>query len=361
MLDAINGATLLGAGGGGSIKSGLILAEQIKKLNIEPTIITVDELKDSEKIATVAGMGAPKATLEKSFDIEAIKALELLEKTIGTKMNCLIPVETGGFNTMVPVYVGANKNLPILDADGAGRAVPELEMLMFHFYDILPSPFAIADKTNNAAVLYTENSYDCERIARNVISAMGNSGGIASYVMDGKMCKKAMIPGTISIAEQIGATIREALEEKKDFVEILIKQSQGYELIRGKVHDMSIITKEGFDFGKYSVQGSGKYEGETLVMEYKNENMIAKKNEKIVAMVPDLICTISTSGQALTNADLTEGTEIAVLAFPCHAKWRELNGYEVFRHVIEKLGHDIEYITVEELNKKSEANNSNLE
>lgn len=32
MLDIINGAALLGAGGGGSIKSGLILAEQIKAL-----------------------------------------------------------------------------------------------------------------------------------------------------------------------------------------------------------------------------------------------------------------------------------------------------------------------------------------
>jgi len=47
---------------------------------------------------------------------------------------------------MMPIYAGAKKGLPILDANGAGRAVPELEMLMFHFYDIPPSPFAIADK-----------------------------------------------------------------------------------------------------------------------------------------------------------------------------------------------------------------------
>lgn len=351
MIDIINGAALLGAGGGGSIKSGLILAEQIKELNIEPILITFDELKDNEKIATVAGMGAPKATLEKSFDIESINALELLEKTIGTKIDCLIPVETGGFNTIVPIYVGAKKNLPILDADGAGRAVPELEMLMFQFYNIPPSPFTIADKTKNAAVIYTENSYDCEKIARNVISALGNSGGIASYVIDGKICKKAMIPGTISVAEKIGTTIREAIEKKEDFVKILVEESHGYELIRGKVQDMRIKTCEGFDFGQYSVQGSGQYEGDKLVIEYKNENMIAKKNDKIVAMVPDLICSISTSGKALTNADLNEGMEIAVLAFPCHTKWRELNGYEVFRHVIKKLGYDMDYLTVEELNK----------
>jgi len=108
MLDIINGSALLGAGGGGSIKSGLMLAEQIKTLNIEPILITVDELKGSEKIATVAGMGAPTAMLEKRFDIESINALELLERTIDSRIDCLIPVETGAFNTMVPIYAGAN-------------------------------------------------------------------------------------------------------------------------------------------------------------------------------------------------------------------------------------------------------------
>lgn len=111
----------------------------------------------------VVGMGTPIALLEKCFDIELINALELLERTIGSKINSLIPLETGAFNTMVPIYAGAKKGLPTLDADGAGRAVPELEMLMFNFYNISPSPFAIADKKSNAAVVYTENSYDCEK------------------------------------------------------------------------------------------------------------------------------------------------------------------------------------------------------
>jgi len=177
------------------------------------------------------------------------------------------------------------------------------------------------------------------------------SGGIASYVMDSNMCKQAMIPGTVSIAEKNGVTIRDAIENNNDFVKLLIDQFNGYELIRGRVQDMTTQTKEGFDFGRYIVHGFGKFEGNVLTVEYKNENMVAKKNGKIVAMAPDLICSISVRGQALTNADLKEDMEIAVLAFPCHAKWRELNGYKVFKHVIEKLGYDGDYVTVEELNR----------
>ena len=45
-------------------------------------------------------MGGPRSVLEKRFNIEQINALELLGKTIGSKIDCLIP-STGTFNTMV--------------------------------------------------------------------------------------------------------------------------------------------------------------------------------------------------------------------------------------------------------------------
>ncbi len=351
LIDIVNGAGLLGAGGGGSIKSGANLAEEIKAMKIEPALIKMDEMDDKSKIAMVAGMGAPKAVLEMGFNKEATNAVELYEKTAGHKLDYLIPVETGAFNTLVPMYAGAVKGLPIVDADGAGRAVPELEMLMFHFYDVPPSPFAIADRGKNAAVVYTENSYDCENIARNVISALGMSGGVASYEMDGKKCKEAMIPGTITIAEGVGAAIRKAKAEGKDFIGPLVQQFKGYELIRGKIIDMTVETREGFDFGKYTIEGIGDCKGDALMVEYKNENMIARKNGKVVGLVPDLICTISLDGQPHTNADLEKGFEIAVLGFPCHSKWRQLNGYKVFEHVMKKLGYNEGYTPIEELNK----------
>lgn len=351
LVDIVNGAGLLGAGGGGSIKSGLMLVDEIAALKVEPTLADINEVGDDQRIATVAGMGAPKKLLESGFNKEGINALELFEKTVGRKMDYLIPVETGAFNTIVPIYTGAVKGIPIVDADGAGRAVPELEMLMFHFNNILPTPFAISDKGKNAAVVYTNNSYDCENIARNVIAALGMSGGIASYEMDGKTCKKGMIPDAVTIAQGVGASIREAKDKGIDFIKPLIDQFKGYELLRGKITDMTIETREGFDFGRYVIEGIGSYKGETIVIDYKNENMLAKKNNNIVAMVPDLICTISLEGQPLTNADLEVGLEIAVLGFPCHAKWREVDGYSVFKHVMEKLGYDGEYKKIEDLNK----------
>ncbi|RKX43696.1 MAG: hypothetical protein DRP33_00565 [Thermotogae bacterium] len=52
----------------------------------------------------------------------------------GTKFDFVVPVETGGFNSVTPLHAGALKGLPVVDADGAGRAVPELQMTTFHTY-----------------------------------------------------------------------------------------------------------------------------------------------------------------------------------------------------------------------------------
>lgn len=351
MVDIVNGAGLFGAGGGGSIVSGLQLAKELRDEGLEPVLITMDEVENDKTLATVAGMGAPVALLEKKFNVEGIKALELLEKTTGKTMDYLIPVETGAFNTLVPIYVGAKKGLPVVDADGAGRAVPQLEMLMFSFYDIPPSPFAISDKTTNSAVVYTANSYDCENLARHVVMALEMSAGIASYVMDGAMCKKAMIPSAMTIAEKAGRVVREAKEKGEDFIKPLLTEFGGYHLITGKIKKMTTETKEGFDFGRFVIEGTGENAGDTLVVDYKNENMTAKRNGDLVAMVPDLICTISTDAQPLTNADLKEGMEIAVLGFQCDPKWKETGRPEVFKHVLEMLDYTGPYKPIEKLNK----------
>ena len=40
--------------------------------------------------------------------------------------------EVGGFNSFEPLVTGARANLPVLDADGMGRAFPELQVYCIH-------------------------------------------------------------------------------------------------------------------------------------------------------------------------------------------------------------------------------------
>ena len=42
-----------------------------------------------------------------------------------------MPIECGGINSTIPLVVGAMTGLPVVDADGMGRAFPELQMETF--------------------------------------------------------------------------------------------------------------------------------------------------------------------------------------------------------------------------------------
>jgi len=62
--DIVWGSTILGAGGGGSPRDGLNLVKQI--IN-QVTIFDVEDLPENAKAVVVAGIGSPKAMIEKGF------------------------------------------------------------------------------------------------------------------------------------------------------------------------------------------------------------------------------------------------------------------------------------------------------
>ena len=54
-----------------------------------------------------------------------------MENYLGYSIDALISAEIGGLNSMMPLAVSAQKQLPVLDADGMGRAFPHLEMVTY--------------------------------------------------------------------------------------------------------------------------------------------------------------------------------------------------------------------------------------
>jgi len=347
LLDIIQGATFLGTGGGGSPKSGGVLVEGFLS-GKEVELVSVDEVEDGARIVVAAGMGAPEVLLKRGWSRETVDALNALEKVTGEKFDYVIPIETGGFNSITPMTITVEKGIPTIDADGAGRAIPELQQTMFCINNIPISPTALADNTNIWVVINAEDPFKMEDLARAVTTELGMQAGIVCHIMSGKEMKKVVITGTISKAEEVGKAIREAKEANKDPVEAVLGIVGGFVLGKGTVTNVSTETKGGFDFGKTTIEGDGR----TIRIDYKNENMLAWKDGRLVAMVPDGICYISLDGQPLTNADIEKGMDVAVIGIKAPDEWRVPAGFDVFRRVLEALGYRGEYKKIEELNKK---------
>lgn len=145
----------------------------------------------------------------------------------------------------------------------------------------------------------------------------------------------------MSMNENVGKIIKEAIETKKDVIEEVLRSIDGYLLAKGKIKKKSVEVKGGFDFGRVYVND--------IIVDFKNENMIAWKNGKPIAMVPDSICWITLDGIPLTNADIKEGLEVAVIGKKAHPKFRDDKVFSTFSHILESLGYKGGFKPIEEL------------
>ena len=358
LKDIVIGATFLGSGGGGSPENGLKLVDEIGKITEELTLARPDEVPDDERVAMIAGMGSPAALKEKGFGPEAIYAFEGLQRLygwLGVEFKHIMPGETGGFNTITPIYVAAVKKLTIVDADGTGgRAVPDLETTLYYLYGIPTSPFVLADRNGNTVFGWTKDPMDapmCENVARGVVTAFGMLAGLGTWVVTGHQIKTYLESNVVAKSLSIGRAIREAKEKGEDPVRKVLEAVKGRELIRGEIEKLETKTVAGFDFGRTVIRGSEEYEGKSLMIDFKNENMIAWKAEgEPVAMVPDLIGLMTLEGDPLTNADTKEGMRISVIAVPASDRWRKHpKCFEPWKPILEKIGYREEYVPLEKL------------
>jgi len=336
MIDIVKGATFLGAGGGGSPKVALPIVEQIR----EATLLKPEDISDNSNVVVMAGVGSPVVSVNVGYRGELITALEIFEEVVGKRIDYIVPFETGGANFSKPIHAGAAKGLPIVDGDGAGRAVPELQMTMFSIQGIPIAPLSLADSKGNSAILYPVDAYIAEKLARAVTTVFGGIAGLVCQIMTGKQLKDTAIPDTLSTAERVGKAIREAKECMRDPVGAVIEAIGGTVLAKGKIAKKTEEVKAGFDYGRVFL--------EDIIVDYKNENMIAWRDSKPIIMAPDSICWLTTDGEPLTNADVKEGLEVAAIGKRAHEKWKTPEGSKLFGHILESIGYKGGYIAFEE-------------
>jgi len=346
LLDVTHGAALLATGGGGSTGQGKGMIEDLL-LGKRVELISVDEVEEKAKILVVGGMGAPEVISTRKWSKQATNAFDALEKFTGEKFDYVIPPETGAEATLLTMVVAADKRIPTVDADGCGRAIPEIQQTMFYIHQIPMSPAAIADNSSTWVVVNTEDPLKMEDLCRAVTTELGMQTGLAYQKMTGSELKKAAIPGTVSRAEKVGRAIREAKSSGTDPVSSVVSIVDGVILGRGRVTQKVKETKQGFTFGKVIIQGK---EGD-LTIDYKNENMLAWKGRGLIAMVPDSICYIGANGDPLSNFDVKEGMDIVVIGIKAHPAWRTPAGVHAFKRTIEAMGYNGEYRKIEDLNR----------
>ncbi|MCS7145401.1 MAG: DUF917 domain-containing protein [Nitrososphaerota archaeon] len=346
--DIAVGATILGTGGGGDPYIGKLMAIDAVLEHGPVKLIEPCDVDDDALVIPVAMMGAPTVLVEKiPRGDEIFEAFGALERRFGRKAVATMSIEAGGVNSTIPLAVAARLGMPVVDCDGMGRAFPEIQMVVPHLYGVKATPMAMADEKGNFVMLETIDNFWTEKISRAVTVVMGGSAIIALYAMTGKQLKEATVYGSLTLAETIGRTLREAKQAKKNPVKELLKLVRGYELFRGKIIDVVRRTVAGFARGEARFEGIDDYAGHELIIQFQNENLVAIKDGRIIATVPDLITVLEIeTGLPITTEGLRYGYRVTVIGIPCNPKWRTPKALEVVGP--RYFGYDIDYVPIEE-------------
>ena len=352
LADLARGAALLGTGGGGDPYVGRLMVEQAMAEGGEVKLISLDEVPDDALIIPTAMMGAPTVLVEKiPSGRETLASLAALESYLGRRAFATMPIECGGINSTMPLVVGARLGLPVIDADGMGRAFPELQMETFHVYGVPGTPMAITNEYGDTTIVVAHDNVMMEWLARGVTIRMGGAAYIAEYTMDGATARRTSISGTISLGIRIGRCLREARERHEDPFAALIEMLKdtpyrhGRVVFEGKVADVFRRTTEGFARG-HAVIGSPA--GVCLQLTFQNEHLIARVDGQVLGIVPDLICILEAeTAEPITTEAIRYGQRVKVMVISTPEIMRTPAALKVFGPRAFGLDHD--FVPIEEL------------
>jgi uncharacterized protein len=340
------GCAVLGAGGGGDTYLTLLQALQATEDYGPVALVDVDELPDDALIMPCGGIGAPTVSIEKIENGDEGDRLRAhLEFLAGRSVAALMAGEIGGGNGMLPITWAARMGLPLVDADGMGRAFPEVPQVTMQLAGISPSPAVMTDERGNLVLFQAISGHWMERLERAAAVEFGGAASSTEFTLTAAQARTATVRNSVSLAIRIGGAVLDATGRP---VDALIAEIGAFRLVGGKVADVERHTTSGFVRGSVVIEGLGDDAGRLIRLELQNENLVALERGHVLASVPDLISVLdSETADAVATEQIRYGQRVVVIAFGCDPVWRTEPGLALTGP--RAFGYDFDYLPVEEL------------
>ena len=275
-----------------------------------------------------------------------VDAVRELEAHLGVHVAAVISVEIGGFNTGHALDAAANLGIPILDADYAGRAIPEAQCITPTMFGESIAPMACVDYYGDVTIVKAAaNNNMSERLGKFIAMASFGLVGCAGIPLRAELVKRIAVPGTLTESLEIGRAIREARDAGSDPVATLVERVPNASvLVRGRIVDRTWENRDGYMWGEHVIEGESK----SLRVWFKNENHLSWLDGEPFVASPDIIEFVDDStGEPRVNTDLEIGDEIAVIGVKRRPQFDTREGMAALGP--EHWGFDFAFRPIEEL------------
>lgn len=314
---AVRGGSVYAAGGGGWADHGRMLGTAAVTVG-RPELVGVEELNDSDWVATAAAIGAPAGTTAWEMQgIDYVKAVSLLQETLGEPVAALMVGQNGRSSTLNGWLPSAILGTKVLDAVGDMRAHPTGDMGSIGLAGSPDQMIQTAVGGNRSENRYIELVVKgaTAKVSPVLRTASDMSGGFiascrnpvrASYV------RTHAALGGISLALKLGEAIVKAEPKGSSaIIDAICTTTGGSILAEGEITAIDVVyTKEAFDIGTVTI-GRG---GTAKTLHVMNEYMaVSDADGQRLATFPDVLTTLDPQGEPLSVGQLKVGMTIKVL------------------------------------------------
>lgn len=315
LQDTARGGCFLGSGGGGTLQSAMRLIQNFTCGEYYPQdtveVVKVEDATEGDGVV-VAYIGAPAKINHADYPDGPVQAVVQVENRLrekGRRLAYIVPAETGALGFTVACLVGAKLGLKVIDADGAGRAVPSLPQLTFSITEGLsPNPAIVVNQDKNLCIevgvtvlpsvsRHERNAIDykpqaariedvskiIDNLMRPIISEpdFDQFGGIALWSMNREQMLKALtIRNTLSKACMLGAALVKFIKNSDDLLQFLNEKLHipaRRVFGPGRLIAARLITKDGFDRGEIDFKDDENictvcYQNESLLIQSETQS-----------------------------------------------------------------------------------------
>lgn len=329
------GSNFFGSGGGiASLYSKLLARQQIDKRAVD--CISLSSLNADDLILPIIVMGCPTIGSEQIFNVTHFEQLiRTIETLYQRPISALAMVSVGGGLPFIPLFLSSFLNIPLLDADLAGRCFSELQMLSTNLAKIPLKKAFMVNSMGHTFEIACDNFEDLEAYARQITLASGGICTIIPHVLTGEEAKKGMIPGTLTKALSIGKII----QETKD-INALLKSTNGKLVgIGGIVSVDSIGLPDPFTMRIVVRNFAEKKEWQIYMV---NEYDLLLENGRCINEVPDIIaiCNPHTGEPSMFNRLCCCGINVAIVTLTAPEIWYTEEGLSLIRSERHRQGKD---------------------
>jgi DUF917 family protein len=317
VADLAAGATLLGSGGGGDTQNAAATVRRVLDHHGPVRLLSPADLDPGAWVVPVAAIGATTVMIERlPGETEFTAAVRALERHLGIAVTALHGLESAGVNALLPVAAAAWLGLPLVDADGMGRAFPRIDQTVFTLAGLPTAPLALAEPSGAELLITGVDGAGAERLARAALPALGGWAASALCVMRATDSRRHALPGTISRALRLGRALRRGQRDPAERDRLLAGMAVR-RLFTGTVLE---VRQRGRDTAALSGTVTIEHAHSprrTLRLEMADEYLLALDDGAVTAHVPEIIVMLhARTWYPISTERVAPGRHVDVLSLP---------------------------------------------